>query len=96
MVGQKLKASDVDPILIHNAKTLRQKLDSMNSEIGLTDSETTLLVFTSLDVDWFTNLLILAGEFTKWFNIDFSGDSREEIDFRDNKAEIWKAATAYA
>ena len=38
----------------------------------------------------------MAGEFTKWFNINFEGESRDEIDFRDNKVEIWAAVNTYA
>jgi len=39
---------------------------------------------------------VLAGEFTKWFNINFAGEGRDEIDFRDNKCEIWLATVNYA
>ena len=38
----------------------------------------------------------MAGEFTKWFNINFAGESREEIDFRSSKIEILEAASIYA
>ena len=34
----------------------------------------------------------MAGEFTKWFHINFEGEGRDEIDFRDNKCEMWKSA----
>lgn len=33
----------------------------------------------------------MASEFTLWFNINFEGEGRDEIDFRDNKYEIWEA-----
>ena len=42
------------------------------------------------------SLIVLASEFTKWFNINFEGESRDEIDFRDNKVEIWAAVHTYS
>ena len=72
------------------------KLNQFVSQIGLTALECKLLVYTSLDLGWMPNLLVLAGEFTKWFNINFEGESRDEIDFRDNKVEIWAAVQAYS
>ena len=96
MVASKMKQSASDPIQLHNAKTLRAKLGEFTNEIGLTNNEVTFLVFTSMDMMWLSSMLINAGEFTKWFNINFAGESRDEIDFRDNKIEIWTAATTYA
>ena len=60
------------------------------------DDEVTLIIFTSLDLDWLNNLIVLAGEFTLWFNINFEGEGRDEIDFRDNKYEIWEATVTLA
>lgn len=77
-------------------KTLRSKMSEIQQEIGLTDDEVTLIIFTSIDFDWFNNLIVLAGEFTLWFNINFEGEGREEIDFRDNKYEIWEATVTLA
>ena len=85
MVASKMKQSASDPIQLHNAKTLRAKLGEFTNEIGLTNNEITFLVFTSMDMMWLSSMLINAGEFTKWFNINFAGESRDEIDFRDNK-----------
>ena len=68
-----------------------QKLNQFAAQIGLTANETKLVIYTSLDMDWFPNLIVLSGEFTKWFNINFEGESRDEIDFRDNKVENWMA-----
>lgn len=62
----------------------------------MSDDEITILIYTSLDHDWLNNLLVLAGEFTKWFNINFEGESRDEIDFRDNKRDIWLATVELA
>ena len=81
---------------IHNAKTLKEKLEALKPEIGLTDDEVIIILYTSLDHDNFTNLLIQAGQFTMWFNLNFEGDSQEEIDFRDNMYEIWEATCFHA
>lgn len=78
---------------MHNVKTIEAKLSEFYNEIGLNADELHLIIFTSLDHDYLTNLLVLSSEFTKWFNIDFSGENRDEIDFLDNKADIWKALT---
>ena len=89
MVARKLIQSSNDPVQLHNAKTLKKKLAEFTDEIGLKADEVTLLVFTSIDQHWFTNMIVMAGDFTNWFNINFAGESREEVDFRDNKIEIW-------
>lgn len=81
---------------IHNAKTLINKLKEHQGVIGLTDDEIMLIVYTSIDHDYFTNLIVLQGEFLKWFNLDFSGENQEELDFMDNKCEIWQATTTLA
>lgn len=61
----------------------------LQPEIGLSDDEVNIIMFTSIDQDWLNNLIVLAGEFNLWFSINFEGEGREEIDFRDNKYEIW-------
>jgi len=66
-------------------KTLIEKLKSLQNDIKLTDDDIVIIIFTSLDHDWFTNLLVLAAEFTKWFTLNFEGESREELDFKENK-----------
>ena len=96
MVATKMKQTASNPIQLHNVKTMQAKLSEFSSEIGLTNNEITFLVFTSIDMMWLSSMLINAGEFTKWFNINFAGQSRDEIDFRDNKLEIWTASTTYA
>ena len=62
----------------------------------MTPEEITMLVFTSIDLDWLPHMIILAGEFTKWFNINFAGESQEEVDFRENKLMLWDATCAYS
>ena len=81
-------------VKVHNVKTLEMKLAEFCGEIELTPDELHLIVFTSLDSDYLTNMIILAGEFLKWFNINFEGENRDEIDFLDNKAEIWEAVAS--
>jgi hypothetical protein len=41
-------------------------------------------------------LIVLAGEFTLWFNINFEGESRAELDFREAKCEIWESTCQLA
>lgn len=71
-------------------------MSEIQEEIGLSDDEVSIIIFTSLDLDWLNNLIVLAGEFTKWFNINFEGESRDEEDFKDNKNEIWVATVSLA
>lgn len=57
--------------------------------IGLTDDELMIISYTSIDHDNMNNLIVLAGEFMLWFNLNFEGESTAEVDFRTNKCEIW-------
>ena len=82
---RKLSNGPTDPIQLHNVKTLKRKMSEIQDEIGLTNDEIAIIIYTSIDLDWLTNLLICAGEFTKWFNINFEGERREEVDFRNQK-----------
>jgi hypothetical protein len=41
-------------------------------------------------------MLLMAGEFLKWFNLNFEGESTEERDFKDNKEEIWMSTCVQA
>lgn len=84
-VAKSLKPKPGEKLKIHNVKTLMAKLKSLQAEIQLSDDDINIIVYTSLDHDYFTNLLILQGEFLKWFNLDFSAESREELDFLENK-----------
>jgi len=77
-------------VKIHNVKTLRSKLNEFSREVGLTNDDTTIIIFTSLDHDYLTNLLCLSGEFLKWFTMNFAGDNREESDFLAHKRNIWR------
>jgi hypothetical protein len=55
-----------------------------------------IIIWTSVDHDYLTNLIVLAGEFLKWFNLNFEGESREELDFTESKYSIWKATVSLA
>jgi hypothetical protein len=68
----------------------------LKEEIGLTTDEIIIIVYTSIDADYFTNLMIMQGEFMKWFTLNFAGQSRDELDFLENKQEIWMATTTMA
>ena len=95
-VTKALRQTDLNKVEIHNAKTLIGKLYELQDAIGLTDDEISIIVYTSIDHDNFTNLIVLAGEFMLWFNLNFEGESREEIDFRENKCENWVATCELA
>ena len=57
MVAKKLKFHE--EIKIHNIKTALELLDGLKEEIGLNDDEVSIIIYTSLDRDWFTNLILL-------------------------------------
>lgn len=57
MVAAALKPKE--RIKLHNVKTLIAKLKEHQLAIDLTDDEINIIVYTSLDHDYFTNLLIL-------------------------------------
>lgn len=73
-----------------------EKLQVLQQEIGLTVDELMIIIWTSVDHDYLTNLIVLAGEFLKWFNLNFEGESREELDFTESKYSIWKATVSLA
>jgi len=41
-------------------------------------------------------MIVLAGEFTKWFNINFEGEGRDELDFKQAKYDIWTSSVKLA
>jgi hypothetical protein len=81
---------------IHNVKTIMIKMLELQDEIGLSNDEVTIIVYTSLDLDWFNSMLVLASEFTKWFNLNFEGEDRDELDFQDDKLLIWQSVVHYS
>ena len=94
MVAKVLKPKE--DLKIHNMKTVLIKLNELAEPIGLSKDEISIIAYTSIDRDWFTNLIILQGEFLKWFNLNFVGESREELDFVDSKQSQWMSITTQA
>lgn len=76
-----MKNTGDDAVQIHNVKTLKNKLKSLQKDIKLDNDEITMIIYTSIDHEFLTNLLIMQGEFLLWFNLNFEGESREEVDF---------------
>jgi len=58
-------------VSVHNVKSMLSKLQELQGAVGLSDDEVAIMVATSLDHDYLPHLLGLAGEFLKWFNLDF-------------------------
>ena len=77
-------------------KTISEKMNELKHEIKLTDDDIAIIIYTSMDQDYFTNMLILQGEFLKWFNLNFAGESQEEQDFLENKQDQWLSACTLA
>ena len=50
-----------DKVVVHNVNTQIAQLTRFSAEINLTEEEINVIIFTSLDLDFFTNLLISAG-----------------------------------
>ena len=86
MVAKALKCKG---LAVHNVKTALEQMEGLRRDIKLTDDEITIIIYTSLDHGHLTNLLLMPGEYLKWFNLNFEGESTEERDFKDNKEEIW-------
>jgi len=84
------KFANNENIDYHNIKTKFRQMATIQNEIGLTQDEVTIICFTSLNEEYFTNLLVQAGEFTMWFNLNFAGESQEEIDFREGRVSEWE------
>jgi|DEB0MinimDraft_12_1074336.scaffolds.fasta_scaffold10575_2 hypothetical protein len=84
----------MEPLIVNNHKSIMLKMDQIQHEIGLTDDEVIIIVFTSMDMEFFNHLVILQGEFNKWFNLNFEGESQEEIDFLQNKQEAFMQAVS--
>jgi hypothetical protein len=66
-IAQAMKPAKGSKLKIHNIKTATELLKSIQAEAKLTDDDIMLIVYTSLDHEFFTNGIILQGEFLKWF-----------------------------
>jgi len=58
MVQRKFMNKGKCKVAIHNIKTLRNKMNELQEEIGFLDDEISVIIFTSIDSDWFTNLIV--------------------------------------
>jgi len=85
-----------DQVIVHNVKTAYQVIARVNGDIQLTDDEIRVVLFSSMDRDYFPNLLISQGNFTEWFTINFAGEGQEEIDFKLQIEGEWDAVTDLA
>lgn len=74
MVRQRLSEQG-KRVEIHNVRSLHRKFSEFKDEIGLTNDEVNLIMFSAADEDWFNNLLIQSAEFTAWFRMNFKGES---------------------
>jgi len=91
MVAKMLRPKE--KLKIHNMKTVLIKLNELKSKIGLNNDEISIIAYSSIDRDWFTNMIIMQGEFLKWFNLNFEGESQDKLDFVDKKTNEWMAIT---
>jgi hypothetical protein len=78
MIIKKLRP--VENISINNIKTVLQKLDQLKHEIKLTDDEVILIAFSSIDFDYFTNMLIAQSNYSEWFTTNYAGENTVEDD----------------
>lgn len=74
MVRQRLSEQG-KRVEIHNVRSLHRKFSEFKDEIGLTNDEVNLIMFSATDEDWFNNLLVQSAEFTAWFRMNFKGES---------------------
>jgi hypothetical protein len=83
MVLTKLRAPP--GLKIHNAKTALSLLKASQKEIGLTDDEVLILLYTSVDQTILPHLIVQQTELGKWFFTNFADESRAELDFLESK-----------
>ena len=57
--------------------------------MGLTNNEMAVILFSSLDRDHLTSMIIQQGEYMMWFTSNFEGESGAEDDFKNDKVETW-------
>jgi hypothetical protein len=62
----------------------------------LTEVDIILIIFTSIDQDYMTNLIIQNSSFLSWFSIEFNGNSDAEAEFLENLCDNWASTTTLA
>jgi hypothetical protein len=90
---RKVLSNAQDKVLVHNIRSKQRQMARFANEINLSSDEINVILFTSMDHDYFNNLLVSAGQFTEWFNLNFEGETQEEVDFVNNQVEEWGAVT---
>ena len=68
-------------VTVHNIKSILELMSGLQNQIQLTDDDMTIMVFSCIDHEHLNNLMISTGEFMKWFNLNFEGESPEEREF---------------
>jgi len=81
---------------IHNVKTIFEVMKNIQRAIDLTDVEIILIIFTSIDQDYMTNLIIKQASFLEWFSIEFGDNSEEEAEFLEDLCDAWASTTTLA
>lgn len=91
-----LKLRPVEKIDIHNIKTVMLKMQQLVPEIKLKDDEVSVIVFTSIDHDFFVNMLISQNDFTEWFTTNYAGENTVEADLLRTVQDKWESSVALA
>lgn len=68
----------------------------LGPEIKLDDDESAMIIFTSIDRDFFTNMLISQSFFTEWFTNNYEGDNTTEKDLLKEVLEQWESCVYLA
>lgn len=76
-------------VTVHNIKSILELMSGLQNQIQLTDDEMTIMVFSCFDHEHLNNLIISTGEFMKWFNLNFEGESTEEREFQESKEAVF-------
>jgi hypothetical protein len=87
-VNVRLRKQAGQNIKVQNLATVVSKLHELE-DIGLTDVERALLIYTSMMDEELNNLIISNTKFMHWFTIDFADDTQEEDDFMQNRWEAY-------
>jgi hypothetical protein len=57
-VSKALRNHKKNAVKIHNVKTLTEKLHEISDDIGLNNNELMIIIYTSLDHDYLTNMIV--------------------------------------
>jgi hypothetical protein len=51
-----------------------------------------VILYSSLDIDYLTNMIIQQGEYMMWFTSNFEGEEDgPELEFKEDKVETWSS-----